>query len=347
MATDVELKPDYITVLNWTVSTAVLSLPDVSVSVPGEIAVPLHLDAISSNLVAGFQISFYYDPAYITWMGTSSTPENGLSYISPELTPLGGDWLWNSLPGNLIFIWIDPALSGVPITPGDLLVFRFNYLGGLTVGQSTPLTFSYTAKYVNGIEEKIINELTDENFQPYSLTLFDGNITNEGIKTVNLKVFLEGPYNGAGLMTPNLTDVLPLSQPFDMSPWNYGGSENVTEIPANTVDWILLELRDAASAPSATTSAIIEQQAAFVLSDGSVVGMDGTSQPELSANVTQNLFMVIHHRNHLSIMSAVGLTETTGVYSFNFTTGSGQAYGGSNAQKEISSGVWGMFSGDG
>ena len=347
VATDVELKPDYITVLNWAVSTAALSLPDVSVSVPGEIAVPLHLDAISSNLVAGIQISFYYDPAYVTWMGTSTTPENGISYISPELTPLGGDWLWNSLPGNLIFIWIDPALSGVTVSPGNLLVLRFNYLGGLSVGQSTPLTFSYTAKYVNGIEEKIINELTDENYQPYSLTLYDGNIINEGIKTVNLKVFLEGPYNGTGLMTPNLTDVLPLSQPFNVSPWNYGGSESVAEIPANTIDWILLEMRDASIATLATTSAIIEQQAAFVLSDGSVVGMDGISQPALSTNVAQNLYAVIHHRNHLSIMSANGLTESVGVYSLDFTTGSDQAYGGSNAQKEISSGVWGMYAGDG
>ena len=138
---DVELKPNYITVSDFITSTATLRLPDVSVAVPGEIAVPLHLDAISSNLITTMQISFYYNPAYISWNGTSSTPENGISYINPAFSPLGGDWLWNSLPGSLSFSWIDPALSGVLVSPGNLLVFRFNYLGGLSYGQSTPLTF--------------------------------------------------------------------------------------------------------------------------------------------------------------------------------------------------------------
>ncbi|MEZ5082648.1 MAG: PKD domain-containing protein [Bacteroidales bacterium] len=345
-ATDIELKTDYITVTDLSTSTATLSLPNVSVGAPGEIAVPLHLDAISSNLVVGIQISFYYNETYVNWMGTSTTPENGISYINPSLTPLGGDWLWNSLPGNLIFIWIDPALSGVPISPGDLLVFRFNYLGGLTVGQSTPLTFSLTKTYADGTEEKIVNELTDENYQPYSLTFVNGTIINEGIKTVNLKVLLEGPYNGTD-MTSKLVGVLPLSQPFNESPWNYPGNESVTQIPADAIDWILLELRDATDASSATPATAIERQAAFVLSDGSVVGMDGTSQPELTTNVTQNLFVVVHQQNHLSIMSSNGLTENAGEYTYDYSTGSGQAYGGILAQKEISPGVWGMFSGDG
>ncbi len=56
---------------------------------------------------------------------------------------------------------------------------------------------------------------------------------------------------------------------------------------------------------------------------------------------------MIHHRNHLSIMSATGLTETGGIYSYDFTTGSGQAYGGTSAQKELTTGIWGMIGGDG
>ena len=347
VGTDIELKPDYIAVSEWAVSTATLSLPNVSVGTPGEIAVPIHLDAISSNLVVGIQVSFYYDETYVTWMGTSSTPEDGISYISPELTPLGGDWLWNSLPGNLIFIWIDPTLSGVTVSPGNLLVFRFNYLGGLTFGQSTPLTFSLTKTYADGSEEKIVNELTDENYQPYALTLVNGTVINDvSTKTVNLKVLLEGPYNGTD-MTPKLTSVLPLTQPYNVSPWNYGGSESATSIPADVIDWILLDLRDASDAASATPGTTIERQATFLLSDGSIVGMDGTSLPELSANVTQNLFVVIHHRNHLSMMSSTGLTANAGIYSHDFTTGSGQAYGGTLAQKELSPGQWGMYGGNG
>ena len=107
---DVELKTDYITVSEFVASTATLSLPNVSATAAGEIAVPLRLDAISSNLIVGIQISFYYDPTYITWMGSSTTPDDGISYINPAFTPLGGDWLWNSLTGNLVFFMDRPHI---------------------------------------------------------------------------------------------------------------------------------------------------------------------------------------------------------------------------------------------
>ncbi|MBC8490815.1 MAG: hypothetical protein H8D45_32775 [Bacteroidetes bacterium] len=44
-------------------------------------------------------------------------------------------------------------------------------------------------------------------------------------------------------------------------------------------------------------------------------------------------------------MSANALTETGGVYNYDFTTSAGQAYG-TDSQKEIASGIWGMISGD-
>jgi PKD repeat protein len=340
-------KSDYITVSEWGTSTATLSLQNVSATAPGEIAVPLRLDAISSNLIVGMQISFYYNPTYVTWMGASSTPENGISYINPALTPLGGDWLWNSLPGNLIFSWIDPTYNGVSVAPGNLLVFRFNYLGGLTFGQSTPLTFSLTLKDAVGKEEKIINEMTDENFQPYFLTLVNGIILNDGVKKVNLKVFLEGPYNGTE-MTPKLTGVLPLNQPYNVSPWNYNGSESVSEIPAVAIDWILVELRDAAAPEQATSGTRIGEQAGFLRNDGKILDHQGNDWMTFNnMTINNNLYVVIHHRNHLSIMSSIGLTANAGLYSYDFSTGATQAYGGTSAHKQIGPGVWGMMGGDG
>ena len=40
---------------------------------------------------------------------------------------------------------------------------------------------------------------------------------------VNLKVFLEGPYNGSGAMTTTLNTqgVIPKYQPYKVAPWNY------------------------------------------------------------------------------------------------------------------------------
>jgi hypothetical protein len=46
-------------------------------------------------------------------------------------------------------------------------------------------------------------------------------------------------------------------------------------------------------------------------------------------------------------MSSIGLPENAGVYSYDFSTGATQAYGSTDAHKQIGPGVWGMIGGDG
>ena len=62
---------------------------------------------------------------------------------------------------------------------------------------------------------------------------------------LNLKVFLEGPYNGSGTMTTTLNEqgLIPKYQPFKAAPWNYLGTEAAASIPTNVVDWVMIELR--------------------------------------------------------------------------------------------------------
>ncbi|MCD4747090.1 MAG: hypothetical protein K8R58_12405, partial [Bacteroidales bacterium] len=169
----------------------------------------------------------------------------------------------------------------------------------------------------------------------------------EGI-SVNLKAFLEGPFNGTD-MDAYLNTILPLTQPYNIAPWNYAGTESVVSIPnTNVVDWVLVELRETTGdASTATSDSIIAQQAAFILNNGSIVGLDGSSILSFNHLITHNLFVVIWHRNHLGVMSANPVNESGGVYTYDFTTGSGQANGGANGHKEIGTGVWGMVGGDG
>lgn len=167
--------------------------------------------------------------------------------------------------------------------------------------------------------------------------------------TLDISAMLEGPYSASGMQTDlNVSGLLPLSQPFNTAPWNYTGSESVAAIPnENVVDWILVELRDATSAATATPATRIDQQAAFILNDGSIVGMDGTSLLQFDNSVTQQLFVIIYHRNHLGVMSGNALSQVGGIYSYNFTNPSGQAYGGINALNQVSEGTWSLISGDG
>jgi len=47
-------------------------------------------------------------------------------------------------------------------------------------------------------------------------------------------------------------------------------------------------------------------------------------------------------------MSANPVTQSGGIYTYNFTAGMNQAYANGQAgQKEIATGIWGMFGGDG
>ncbi|MCD4745907.1 MAG: hypothetical protein K8R58_06375 [Bacteroidales bacterium] len=152
-------------------------------------------------------------------------------------------------------------------------------------------------------------------------------------------------------MNTHLNDagLLPLAQPYNIAPWNYAGTESVASIPnPDIVDWVLIELRDATDASLATGATMIAQQAAFLLNDGSVVGLDGIGNLQFnSLAIQQSLFVIIWHRNHLGVMSANPVSKTGGVYTYNFSTGAGQAYGGANGHKEIGAGIWGMIGGDG
>jgi len=164
---------------------------------------------------------------------------------------------------------------------------------------------------------------------------------------VDLKVNLEGPYNGVE-MESNINEMLPLSQPFNSAPWNYAGSETVNGIPNNNVvDWILIELRDATNATSANASTSIATQAGFILENGNIVWLDGVSPLYFNVDVTNNLYGVIRHRNHIGIMNNYLLTELEEIYSYDFTTAHDKAYGGTNAQKNLGGNVYGMIGGDG
>jgi len=167
---------------------------------------------------------------------------------------------------------------------------------------------------------------------------------------LSVKAYLEGPFL-TDQMTPwlNVFGFLPTAQPYNTPPWNYSGTEAVAVIPnANVVDWVLIELRETSGgASTATSGTIIGRQAGFLLKNGSIVGLDGSSNMEFGLIVTQHLYLIIWHRNHLGIMSAVPIVLAGGVYTYDFTNSANQVFGGSLGHKQLATGIWGMISGDG
>lgn len=179
---------------------------------------------------------------------------------------------------------------------------------------------------------------------------------------VDLKVFLEGSYNSASdLMNTNLNSasLIPLSQPYNPTlpyygngnpDWLYAGTESVSAVPAGVVDWVIVQLRDAANASAATPATIIPggTQAGFLLSSGSIVARDGVSKLFFPTGFSQQLFAVVYHRNHLGIITATPISQTSGIYTYDFTTGSDKVLGESEGYIQIDASpvMWGMMSGD-
>jgi len=111
---------------------------------------------------------------------------------------------------------------------------------------------------------------------------------------------------------------------------------------------VLVELRDADVPGNAipTTKLSGWPKAMFLRNDGQIVGLDGNLPNIGNLTLTNNLFVVVRHRNHLDVMSNTGATLSGNTYSYDFSTGINQAYGGSAGYKQLSPSVYGMVSAD-
>jgi hypothetical protein len=165
--------------------------------------------------------------------------------------------------------------------------------------------------------------------------------------TFNLGVMLEGPFNGVN-MNSALFDagLLPVDQPFSGPPWNYDGTETLTA-PAGSgvVDWLYIQFRETdGDASTATPDKFLDHQAAVVLSDGTVAQPSGNPNIYYTGNITENLYLVIYNRNHLSVMSASPVVDILGTFVYDFTTDMTKAY--LDGHKALGGGMYGMYGGD-
>lgn len=127
---------------------------------------------------------------------------------------------------------------------------------------------------------------------------------------VQIEALLEGAFDATlQAMRTDLLDngLLPLTQPFNIAPWNYMGTEtlaSLNDFPTGTVDWVLLEIRDGADSHT-----LVEQKAALIRSDGKIIDIDGNELIKFySLTFNADYYLVVRARNHLAIMSNVPVT---------------------------------------
>jgi hypothetical protein len=327
--------------------------------------------AIHSDIPADQSPTGYSMPGNVLWSQTFMPGQfqvmlymPGLmeGWYSPQLgffTPFGDTQCWlytfdliqqfepfvqHGNPDEPVIYWLSIQATPMSMDPN----VRFGWKTSVDQWNDNATWAVGVAPY-NGVWSELYHPMT---MLPLDLAFEIYGLESQYFYT-NLHAYIEGPYNGSTMNTDlNIAGLIPLSQPYDSDPlakWYYTGKEQVPVIPnASVVDWILVELRDAPSAPMATGATMIAQRAAFILGDGSIVATDGGSMIKFYVTFTFNPYLVIWHRNHLGVLSANPMTPVApGIYSYDFSTGVGQAYGGALGHKNLGGGTYGMFGGDG
>jgi len=171
----------------------------------------------------------------------------------------------------------------------------------------------------------------------YSQTVQDqiqaDGCTCMGTGKVQAKLYLEGFFDTQSQsmqITLNNQNLLPLTQPYQQSPWNYIGTEQVNTLPTDAVDWVLVMARD-------TNETIISQAVGFLNAQGQLLGIDGSLGIDLLGAYGNHIS--IHHRNHLAVVSA---TTYNGALDF---TQSNASVKGIDQLKNIA-GVYCLYAGD-
>lgn len=167
---------------------------------------------------------------------------------------------------------------------------------------------------------------------------------------VNVKVFLEGPYD-SGLMGDGLRSGshLPTGEPYtglNFAHKSGGGGESCSATvfsPTGNdaiVDWLLVELRDKNDPAN-----VLFTRSALLQRDGDVVDMDGNSLLTFRLAPEDDYFVAVRHRNHLGAMTATAQSLSATPLTINFTDGSTATWG-SSAQKDLGSSTFALWASD-
>ena len=150
--------------------------------------------------------------------------------------------------------------------------------------------------------------------------------------SLRVRALLDGPYDQAtGMMHDSLRvkGLIPLAEPYAALGYTLVGSGGETTTapvlavsgPNAIVDWVLVELRNAA-----TPATIVATRSALVQRDGDVVGTDGTSPVQFTVAV-KDYHIAVRHRNHLGVMTAAPQRVSVALKSYDLTNGSMPLYG--------------------
>lgn len=224
----------------------------------------------------------------------------------------------NSIPGIIDVECIIFGAGAYTSGPGNLLEITFS---SLTQG-SCILEFSEIILYdVDG------NPIPNVSGTDFTIICGDDPSYASG------KCFLQGAYESNYIMNTALLNSIPYISPYSQDP------VAIDQIPADMVDWVLLELRTTLSGSA------VKSQSMILHADGSITSLD---LPVFLFWNTRPLqyYVVIYHRNHLPIISssAIQFKNEEEAVNYNFTSAL-NVYGSGSVIK-LENSLYGMIAGD-
>ncbi|GGH77893.1 hypothetical protein GCM10011318_28350 [Phaeocystidibacter marisrubri] len=307
--------------------------------------------------VHGATISTDHIKRYI-YKPATNPPGTGISNLRltvSNTTSAKLNWDMNGASGVLIIL---SAKSAVSVSPVDFQ----EYTSSAIFGSGSEMGNQQFAVFSGSDSSVTISGLTPNKEYHAAVFTYNGNFPSGASYNtlqvsrirfstsfeVNAKLFLSGAMNDSGDEMNNQlvqAGVLPMSQPFQ-SIYNYDGTESISSYPnTDIVDWVMLELRKAPSPGEALDSTVVARRALFLLKDGRIVDIDGSSLPVFNLNHPGSFVAVVYHRNHLPSMSGDTLTiDGSNHYSLDFTASS-DAWYETNSAVILETGAFAVSSG--
>lgn len=234
------------------------------------------------------KITFDYDPA--------------TSYADAE-----GIQMWRNFWDSGI---VEPVSSGAPLFDHNKRIIGHMTEGAQTcanVGTVSTGCAKFSESWDGATPATRLRDWLDPSNTTMVLDGYDPNASGEVLLSV--RAYLEGPYNtGIQRMNTGLRDLglVPTVEPYTgLGYAHVGGGGELTTAPVlaitgsdAVVDWVVLELRDAAS-----PSSVVATRSALLQSDGDIVDVDGVSP--VAFPVAPGAYRIaLQHRNHLGVATS-------------------------------------------
>ncbi len=289
------------------------------------------------------------DPLFFT---TSACDYMDITYVSVDdptsTSPLLSFQLVNNHPGNNVTANISSIGFSGPFSVSSSYTPNIQLAPGAIVNLNTLVTASNPSPGSIMTLNLEMGDGSAEDFNCSASKSFDWSDNGlppapaNGYAKVKLRAYLGGPYIFAtGKMSTALNGLglLPLSQPYNIAPYYYTGQESVNEIPANVVDWVLVEVLN-------SNKVSIGRKAGFISETGDLLDSDGTegiTVPQMSES--ESYYFVIRHRSHLDIMTkTVHVPNNTSPYDLRYASNVSQ---GSSQMRTLQGGQSAMIPGEG